>query len=179
MSSSLHPRRPRSTPLVEVRPSPIHGWGGFAPRDLPERTRLIEYTGQRISADEADRRYPDTGQAPFHTVLFSLSNGRYIDAGVRGNQARFLNHACTPNCRAVEEDGRIFIETSEAVAAGTELTYDYRLSLPDDWRDPNVQRRYACDCGSIDCRRTLLDLPRRKRRARPAITRRAEARTWC
>ncbi len=165
--TSIGPRRPRSTPLIEVRPSPIHGWGGFARRDLPERTRLIEYTGQRISPEEGDRRYPDTGQTRSHTVLFSLSNGRYIDAGVRGNLARFLNHSCTPNCQAVEDGGRIFIETIAPVPAGTELTYDYKLTLPDDWQDPSVQSQYACDCGSSACRRTLLDLPRRKRARRP------------
>jgi SET domain-containing protein len=166
VTSTIHPRRPRGTPLLEVGPSPIHGWGGFARRDLPAHTRVIEYTGQRISPEEGDRRYPDSDPTRSHTVLFSLSNGRYIDAGVRGNVARFINHSCTPNCRAVEADGRIFIETIEPIAAGTELTYDYKLTLPDDWHDPSVRRRYACDCGTADCRRTLLDLPRRKR-ARP------------
>ena len=102
VGSTIHPRRPRATPLMEVRPSPIHGWGGFARRDLPAHTRVIEYTGQRISPEESDRRYPDTDPTRSHTVLFSLSNGRYIDAGVRGNVARFINHSCTPNCRAVE-----------------------------------------------------------------------------
>ncbi len=161
--STIHPRRPRSTPLIEVRPSPIHGWGGFARRDLPERTRLIEYTGQRITSDEADRRYPEEGGTRSHTVLFSLSNWRYIDAGVRGNLARFINHSCTPNCRAVEEGRRIFIDTIVAVPAGTELTYDYKLTLPDDWQDPTTRQRYICDCGSPGCRRTLLDVPPRKR----------------
>jgi uncharacterized protein len=159
-------RRPRSTPLIEVRPSPIHGWGGFARRDLPEGTRLIEYTGQRISPEEGDRRYPENGQLRSHTFLFSLGSGRYIDAGVRGNLARFINHSCAPNCRAVEEDGRIFIETIEPVSAGTELAYDYKLTLPEDWRDTSARRRYACDCGSSGCRGTLLDLPTRKRAPR-------------
>jgi SET domain-containing protein len=166
VSSTIHPRRPRATPLIEVRPSPIHGWGGFARRDLAENTRLIEYTGQRISPEEGDRRYPDTGPTRSHTVLFSLSNGRYIDAGVHGNLARFINHSCTPNCRAVEAGGRIFIETIAPVPAGTELTYDYKLTLPDDWNDPSTRQRYACDCGTAACRRTLLDLPRRKRARR-------------
>jgi SET domain-containing protein len=152
------PRRPRSTPLIEVRPSAIHGWGGFARQDVPEGTRLVEYTGQRITPEEGERRYPESGQKRSHTFLFSLSNGRYIDAGVRGNLARFINHACTPNCRAIEEAGRIFIETIEPVAAGTELTYDYKLTLPGDWRRASARRRYACDCGSSGCRRTLLDV---------------------
>ncbi|HLZ27138.1 MAG TPA: SET domain-containing protein-lysine N-methyltransferase [Chloroflexota bacterium] len=157
MNVSRPSRRPRSTPLIEVRPSPIHGWGGFARQDIPAGTRLIEYTGQRISPEEGARRYPDTGRRS-HTFFFSLSNGRYIDPEVRGNLARFLNHACTPNCRAVEEGGRIFIETLKRVAAGTELTYDYKLTLPANWKRASVQRRYTCDCGSRRCRRTLLDL---------------------
>lgn len=151
-------RRPRSTALIEVRPSGIHGWGGFARQDIPARTRLIEYTGQRISPEEGARRYPDTGTERSHTFFFSLSNGRYIDPEVRGNLARFLNHACTPNCRAVEDEGRIFIETIKPVAAGTELTYDYKLTLPANWKRASVRRRYVCDCGSRRCRGTLLDL---------------------
>ena len=126
----------------------------------------MEYTGQRISIEEGERRYPENGQLRSHTFLFSLSRGRYIDAAVRGNLARFVNHSCTPNCRAVEEAGRIFIETIEPVSAGTELSYDYKLTLPEDWRDPSAQRRYACDCGSSGCRGTLLDLPTRKRAPR-------------
>jgi SET domain-containing protein len=155
---SRPPRRPRSTPLIEIRASPIHGWGGFARQDIPAGTRLIEYTGQRITPEEGARRYPDTATSRSHTFFFSLSNGRYIDPEVRGNLARFLNHACTPNCRAVEESSRIFIETIQPVAAGTELTYDYKLTLPAHWKRSSVQRRYACDCGSVGCRRTLLDL---------------------
>jgi SET domain-containing protein len=149
--------------LIEVRPSPIHGQGGFARRAVPRRTRLIEYTGQRISPAEGERRYPEEGEQRSHTFLFSLSTGRYIDAGVRGNAARFINHSCSPNCRAIEEDGRIFIETLKAIAAGTELTYDYKLTLPADWTDLAAQQRYECDCGSPRCRRTLLDLPKGKR----------------
>jgi SET domain-containing protein len=124
---------------------------------------LIEYTGQRISPEEGDRRYPEEGDQRSHTFLFSLSTGRYIDAGVRGNAARFINHSCSPNCRAIEEDGRIFIETIKAIPAGTELTYDYKLTLPDDWNDPAALQRYVCDCGSAGCRRTLLNVPRKDR----------------
>jgi SET domain-containing protein len=152
------PRPPRSTPLIEVRTSPVHGWGGFARQNIPAGTRLIEYTGQRISPEEGARRYPDNGTQRSHTFFFSLSDGRYIDPEVRGNLARFLNHACAPNCRAVEEAGRIFIETIKPVSAGTELTYDYKLTLPQNWKRASVRRRYACDCGSTGCRGTLLDL---------------------
>jgi SET domain-containing protein len=151
-------RRPRSTPLIEVRPSTIHGSGVFARQRIPTGTRVVEYTGQRISPEEGERRYPEHGQQRSHTFLFSLSSGRYIDAAVRGNLARFINHGCTPNCRAVEDDGRIFIESVRRIAAGTELTYDYKLTLPADWTRASARRRYACDCGSKACRRTLLDL---------------------
>ena len=63
-----------------------------------------------------------------HTFLFELDDGRVIDARVRGNAARWINHSCTPNCVTFEdEDGRVFIQARRTIEPGEELTYDYRL----------------------------------------------------
>jgi len=85
-----------------------------------------------------------------------------IDARVRGNAARWINHSCSPNCVTHEDDaGRVFIEARRRIVPGEELTYDYRL-----WVDGRLTRaeraQYACRCGARRCRGTLL-LPRRKR----------------
>lgn len=138
-----------------VRRSKIHGRGVFALQDIPKGTRLMEYTGERISHDEADRRYAAVHENSPHTMLFAVDDETVIDATIRGGSARFINHSCTPNCDAVEEDGRIFIETMRAVPAGRELTYDYNLIL-EERHTPAVKRAHACFCGTRKCRGTLL-----------------------
>ena len=138
-----------------VRNSPIHGRGVFALKLLLKKTRVIEYKGELISDAEADRRYSKKHANSPHTMLFSVDGGLVIDATRRGNSARFINHSCTPNCEALEEEGRIFIETIRSVPAGGELTYDYNLVL-EERHTPAVKRAHACFCGARNCRGTLL-----------------------
>lgn len=138
-----------------VRRSRIHGRGVFAARTIPKGTRIIEYTGRRISNAVADELYPDHGGAPTHTFLFELDDDVVIDAREGGNAARWVNHSCDPNCEAVEEAGRIFIEAIRTIAAGEEFGYDYGIRL-DEPPTPGEQRRWPCFCGAANCRRTLL-----------------------
>lgn len=138
-----------------VRRSKIHGRGVFAVADLSKGTRLLEYLGERITPREADRRYAIEHEHSPHTMLFSVDDKVVIDATRTGNSARFINHSCAPNCEAVEEEGRIFIETIRKVAAGDELTYDYNLVL-EERHTPAVKRAHACFCGVRRCRGTLL-----------------------
>lgn len=149
--------RPRRKPARawRVRESAIHGRGVFAARDLERGTTVIEYRGRRMSYDEACRRPDSDPDDPRHTFLFELDDGRVIDAGVGGNAARWINHACEPNCQAEEEDGRIFIDALRAIAPGEELFYDYGL-IVDERCTPALKKQYECRCGSARCRRTML-----------------------
>ena len=144
-----------STRRYSVRKSGIHGRGVFALADIPRGTRLMEYLGERISHDEADRRYAEEHENSPHTMLFAVNDEVVIDATRKGSSARFINHSCSPNCEAIEEEGRIFIETIRAVKAGDELTYDYNLVL-DEPHTPKVKRMHACFCGTRQCRGTIL-----------------------
>lgn len=146
----------RATPrLWTVRNSPIHGKGVFARCAIAAGARIVEYTGERISGDEASARYGDEGSGQAHVVLFSLEDGTAIDGGRGGSEARFINHSCQPACQAVEEEGRIFIEALRTIAPGEELTYDYHLELPGR-HTRAVKSRYPCRCGAPKCRGTLL-----------------------
>jgi SET domain-containing protein len=144
--------------FLAVRSSPSHGLGVFATRDLAAGTRVLEYTGERISHAEGAARYDDERGPYAHTLLFTVDRSTVIDAGAGGGPGRYVNHSCEPNCEAVLEHGRVFFETIHDVPAGGELTYDYRLRrpqpLPRDWR-----RRYACHCAASRCRRTMLVRP--------------------
>jgi SET domain-containing protein len=145
----------------ELRASPIQGRGAFATRAIPAGTRLIEYAGERLTPAEADVRYPDDGDR-HHTFLFAIDDDVVVDAAVNGNEARFLNHSCDPNCDVVVEDGRLWIETIRDVAPGEELAYDYAFVLPER-HTPAAKRRYPCHCGAPGCRRTILANKRGRR----------------
>ena len=83
-----------------MRNSRVHGRGVFAKRKIPAGTRIIEYGGERISWKEANRRESLKPADCFHTFFFSLESGKIIDGGSQGNDARWINHSCEPNCEA-------------------------------------------------------------------------------
>jgi SET domain-containing protein len=141
--------------LIEVRSSPVHGRGVHARHPLLQGTCIGVYEGRRYTAAgllKVDWRTRHDGM----TYLFNLSDGTTIDGADGGNAMRFLNHACMPNCEAVEktgEDGRIHLQlvTMRPVNAGAELFLDYALSI-DESESP---QDYPCRCGLSGCRGTM------------------------
>jgi len=150
-------------PAIIVRHSTIHGNGVFATRKIPAGEFIIEYKGERITQREADKRAGADPDNPFHTFFFSLESGKLIDGGVNGNEARWINHSCEPNCEAREEGGQIFIHALRDIRRGEELNYDYGLII-EDRHTPAVKRAYACLCGAAHCRGTMLAPKRNSRR---------------
>jgi SET domain-containing protein len=152
-------------PWFEIRRSAIQGKGAFAVRDIPDCTKLIEYVGERITADEASARYDDSRAKRHHTFLFELDEQSCIDAKRVGNDARYINHSCDPNCEAVIEGKRIFIYSIADMPKGTELVYDYSYMI-DGPLDAETRALYACKCGSPKCRGTIaVSRPKKKRAA--------------
>ena len=142
--------------FLSLRRSAIHGQGVYARAPIPADTRIIEYRGERIPNAEAERRYPDDFSAAHHTFLFALDDDTtMIDAAYGGNLARWINHSCDPNCEAVEEDGRIYIESIRDIEPGEELAYDYNYIL-DERHTPRMKKRFPCRCGAPTCRGTIL-----------------------
>ena len=161
--------------LIEVRNSPVHGRGVFAVAAISKGTRIIEYLGDRVSHKAADDRYEDHDESDNHTFLFIVDKHTVIDAGVGGNDARFINHQCEGNCESVIENRRVFIDATRDIAAGEELGYDYEIGREKD-DPPNVDEIYACRCGSPKCRGTMLWPPKKeavKRRAAKRLPRQA------
>ncbi|MGH7719715.1 MAG: SET domain-containing protein, partial [Gemmatimonadaceae bacterium] len=145
-------------PLFEIRRSRIQGQGAFATRPIRKGTRIIEYVGERVSHDEADRRYVDEEMERHHTFLFTVSRRTVVDAGKGGNDSRFINHSCAPNCEAIIERGRIYIEALRNIPTGSELSYDYAYEWTAD-DDDDAGRRYPCRCGARSCRGTIMAPP--------------------
>jgi len=156
-----------ATPPILVRDSSVHGRGVFATRRIEKGERIIEYLGERVSHEEADRRYELKEDNDSHTFLFIVDSRTVIDAGVDGNDARFFNHSCNPNCESVVEKRRVYIEAIRAIEPGEEMTYDYQIYKEEG--DPeNIDEVFACRCGFANCRGTMLWPPEpKKKRSRP------------
>ncbi|NBD73842.1 SET domain-containing protein-lysine N-methyltransferase [Patescibacteria group bacterium] len=112
------------------------GLGLFATTPFKKGERVIEYTGERISPAEADRR---GGQ-----YLFEVSSRTTIDGKGRENTARYLNHSCEPNCESRVERSRVFIYTLRRIEPGEELTYDYGEEFVAEHIGPTGCRCAAC-----------------------------------
>lgn len=112
------------------------GLGLFATVAFPAGARVIEYTGERITTAEADRR---GGR-----YLFAVDDRWVIDARDRDNLARYINHACRPNCEARQVGRRIWIYARRPIAPGEELTYHYGKVYFQTFIAPHGCRCAAC-----------------------------------
>jgi len=155
----------RRLPMIEVRHSPVHGHGVFALRRIRKGTTVIEYLGDRLSHAQADARYEHKDPKDNHTFLFTVDSRIVIDAGVDGNDARYINHGCDPNCESTNLDRRIFIEAIRTIQPGEELTYDYQIQRDAD-DEPDVDEVFACRCGAASCRGSMLEAPEKTPKAR-------------
>ena len=139
-----------------IRSSDIHAAGCYTTTRIPKGKRVAEYTGPRLTKDEADLLYESR---PI-TYLFGLGDGSTVIDG--HCMAMFINHSCDPNCESDEENGRVWIKAIKNIPPGAEITYDY--CLYDGGDDPQ-----HCNCGAKSCRGTMYseeEIGRRKKQAR-------------
>jgi hypothetical protein len=149
-------------------------------RKIRKGTRIIEYLGERMSHAASDARYENRDPDDNHTFLFIVDKRTVIDAAVDGNDARFINHGCDANCESEIENRRVFIDAIKTIQPGEELNYDYALVRDED-DDPDVDAVFACRCGAVTCRGSMLE-PRKafeakakKKRAKSRASRRGSA----
>jgi len=145
------PKSSRTDHLI-VRSSQIHSKGCYTTRFIPEGAFVVEYTGERITNDDADERYENRED----TYLFGLEDGEHVIDG--DGVAAFINHSCDPNCESDEIDGRLWIVALRDIQPGEELTYDYCLYDGDD--------ESPCACGAKACRGTLYSNEEMEKRSR-------------
>lgn len=136
----IHPCEISVMPLV-VRPSRIHAAGVFTTSSIRKGARVVEYSGPRITPEEADRRYDGASR----TYLYGLDDGKTVIDGE--GLGAYLNHSCDPNCEVDEIKGRVWLFAIRNIAPGEELVWDYNLY---DDEDPA-----PCHCGSPKCRGTM------------------------
>jgi SET domain-containing protein len=125
-----------------IRSSSIHAAGCYTTAHIKNGAYIVEYTGPRLTKDEADIKYENLPM----TYLFGIGDGTTVIDG--HGTAMFLNHSCDPNCETEEEDGRVWIMAIRDIAAGEELVYDYHLY---DGEEDDAR----CHCGAPNCRGTM------------------------
>ena len=125
--------------LVRVGTSRIAGKGLFAAQNIKTDTRIIRYTGEKISKEESDRR-ATSGNA----YIFQFNDHYDIDGTTLKNKARYINHSCDPNCETLQTHHAIWIIALRAIKEGEELTYNYGYGIDD-------YEQYPCTCGSEHC----------------------------
>ena len=142
-----------------IRSSAIHAAGCYTTTPIRKNRRVAEYTGPRLSKDQADKAY----EASPITYLFGLGSGEIVIDG--HCVAMFINHSCDANCETSEIRGRVWIKSIRPIAAGEEITYDYCLY---DGGDDDA----ICNCGAKKCRGTMYskqEIRRRKRSAKKTV----------
>ncbi len=111
------------------------GLGLFANAPFKKDDHIIEYTGERISHDEANRRGG--------LYLFILNDETVIDGKKHENTARYINHSCKPNAEAVydEDDNKVYIVAKKKITPGDEITYNYGKEYWNEY----IQKK-GCKC---------------------------------
>jgi hypothetical protein len=146
-----------------IRSSSIHAAGCYTTSPIKKGVKVVEYTGPRITKQQADARFHKS----LTTYLFGIGDGSTVIDG--HGMAMYINHSCDPNCETEELDGRVWVMSLRAIAAGEELTYDYNLYDGDE-------DEARCHCGASNCRQTMYSLEeiaRRKKAARQTTGRAA------
>ena len=113
-----------SFPKIERKKSRLHGYGVFALEPINKNKRIIDYAGQLITNKQSESR-EDRYLRKGCIWVFRVNRKWSRDANVGGNVARFINHACRPNCWIDVVDKTIWVRAARSIKPGEELTYDY------------------------------------------------------
>ncbi len=132
-----------------IRASKIHGQGLFAAEDIPANKYLIEYTGEVVTRREALKREKEDDERGI-TYIFDVNSRISIDAVRGGNESKYINHSCDPNCKVVRRADRIFLYSKKPIKKGEELTYDYAFDKD--------SKKEICKCGSPRCRGLINEI---------------------
>jgi hypothetical protein len=109
-----------------LKKSAIQGLGLYAGRDLEKNTMIIEYIGELIRNEVANRREKVYSEQNRGIYMFRLNDDLVVDATISGGLARYINHCCDPNCIAEtvalnEKEEKIIIIASKKILKGEEV----------------------------------------------------------
>lgn len=92
----------------------------------------MEYVGEVLDYDQFYKRAQEySDENNLHHYFMSLKGDTVIDATLKGNISRFINHSCDPNSETqkwtVNGELRIGFFSKRDIAAGEEITFDYQF----------------------------------------------------
>nr|XP_029515145.1 histone-lysine N-methyltransferase, H3 lysine-36 and H4 lysine-20 specific-like isoform X2 [Oncorhynchus nerka] len=134
---------------VEIFRTLSRGWGLRGVSDIKKGAFVNEYVGEVIDEEECRARIKHAQENDIcNFYMLTLDKDRIIDAGPKGNQARFMNHCCQPNCETqkwtVNGDTRVGLFALEDIPEGVELTFNYNLECLGNGKT-------VCKCGASNC----------------------------
>ncbi|XP_056587365.1 histone-lysine N-methyltransferase, H3 lysine-36 specific isoform X2 [Triplophysa dalaica] len=134
---------------VEIFRTLSRGWGLRCMHDIKKGDFVNEYVGEVIDEEECRARIKHAQENNIgNFYMLTLDKDRIIDAGPKGNEARFMNHSCQPNCETqkwtVNGDTRVGLFARTDIPAGTELTFNYNLECLGNGKT-------VCKCGASNC----------------------------
>uniref|UniRef100_A0AAY4BUB4 Histone-lysine N-methyltransferase, H3 lysine-36 specific n=1 Tax=Denticeps clupeoides TaxID=299321 RepID=A0AAY4BUB4_9TELE len=134
---------------VEIFRTLSRGWGLRTVAGIKKGAFVNEYVGEVIDEEECRARIKHAQENDIcNFYMLTLDKDRIIDAGPKGNQSRFMNHCCQPNCETqkwtVNGDTRVGLFALEDVPAGLELTFNYNLECLGNGKT-------VCKCGASNC----------------------------
>lgn len=132
-----------------IKESAIHGKGVFAKIPLKAGTFIMEYLGDILDEEEANKRGLEyEAQAEItkdgSVYIFELDENLFIDGKVDYNDAKYINHSCQTNCEAVQENNKILFYTTKDIEKGEELLFNYGYAIEHFLDHP-------CKCGAKNC----------------------------
>ncbi|MFA6023366.1 MAG: SET domain-containing protein-lysine N-methyltransferase [Candidatus Pacearchaeota archaeon] len=136
---------------ISVRKSGIHNSGVYAEVNIVKGTKIIEYIGEKITKEEAEKRENNTYQSSKNNsnigadYIFELDDKFDIDGNFDYNTARLINHSCNPNCEIEISNGHIWFQAKRDIKVGEELTFNY------GYDDLKNYKKHPCRCGSKNC----------------------------
>ncbi|XP_072251977.1 histone-lysine N-methyltransferase, H3 lysine-36 specific isoform X2 [Leuresthes tenuis] len=139
----------RQYTTVEIFRTLSCGWGLRGVADIKKGAFVSEYVGEVIDEEECRARIRHAQENDIcNFYMLTLDKDRIIDAGPKGNQARFMNHSCQPNCETqkwtVNGDTRVGLFALQDIPKGVELTFNYNLECRGNGKT-------ACKCGAPNC----------------------------
>lgn len=143
--------------FIVIENSQVHGRGVFAKRAIPKGTRIFEYAGERVL--KANLAQDLVNGLTSLIYVMNLNETLAIDGERGGNDARFINHSCDPNCEVLYFNETPYIYAIQEIHEGDELSFDYKYGIEGDVEASYEQKRewFPCNCGAKKCRGTLLN----------------------
>src|SRR5712691_5557061 len=134
--------RLKLAPGLAVKKSAIEGKGCFSTINFRSGRKIAEYTGERITNAEANRRAKRR-----KLRICAISNRWSLDGSKGGNGTHYINHSCEPNAYMKILYGHILFIALRDIQPSEEIKIDYESTLHSD--------RKRCGCSAPSCRGTI------------------------